>query len=81
MTTNALIVQIPFSKTLKETLLENKKNLLFGSAILVVGLSIGMPIGAFIYDRITNAALASCPFPQESSSSLPWEATTLTSGY
>lgn len=71
------IVHVPHTRTVKETLLENKQLLLFGSAILV-GLSLGMPIGAFIYNQITNAAFASCPQLQETHSSWLWETTTLT---
>ncbi|PWU15099.1 MAG: hypothetical protein C5B45_03175 [Chlamydiae bacterium] len=60
--TSTITVPMQHKTSLIETLLENKKPLFIGSAVLVIGLGIGIPIGAFIYDRITNAALASCPW-------------------
>jgi len=72
---HTVTISIPHKPSLTASFLENKKTLLIGSAIFVIGLSIGIPIGAFIYDKITNAGLASCPWQQGSSSF--WQETTL----
>ena len=69
---HTVTIPIPYKPPLITPLLENKKPLLIGAATLVIGLSIGMPIGGFIYDRITNAGLASCACSEETFS---WGAT------
>ncbi|KAG6558740.1 hypothetical protein RHABOEDO_001730 [Candidatus Rhabdochlamydia oedothoracis] len=67
--THTVRISIPYKPSLITSILENKKPLLITAATLVIGLSMGMPIGGFIYDRITNAGLTSCACPKEPLSS------------
>jgi len=59
---NYITVSLPNTVSLKKAILENKTiTIITGVGLIALGLSIGMPLGALIYNEITSARLASCP--------------------
>ncbi|MEK7340161.1 MAG: hypothetical protein WBD50_05565 [Candidatus Rhabdochlamydia sp.] len=58
---NYITVSLPNKTSLKNAFLDNKTIcIITGLALIALGISIGAPIGALIYNEMTGARFASC---------------------